>query len=317
MPPSHRNDFNHGRPARDDAARFARDLTLAGRSERTVQAYTCYVRQVQRYHNDQPASLLNEEQVADWLASLRTERNFKAGSLRVAFSAMKAFYSLTCPVDWSVLQRLHTPREMHLPEVLTRQELHGLMNRIRRDEYYVCLWTIYSLGLRLSEGVALETGDIHAERGVVHVHRGKGNRDRLVALPIDTLRMLREYWATHRHPRFLFPAGGRGTPGQRHASASTHVPHTTIQDVWRLVVTQSGTMRKICVHTLRHSYATHLLEAGVPIRVVQQYLGHTSLQHTVKYLHLTQPCQDRSQEIVNDIMQRPRPLQESRHDDSG
>lgn len=289
----------------DDIDRFKRDLIVSGKSQQTIKAYLSYVRQLQRYHDGQRPSSLDEEQVGDWLASLRIEKQFKSGSLRVAHSAVKAFYKYTCPRSWSVLEHIHAPREQHLPEVLTREETCRLINRVQREEYRVCLWTIYSLGLRLSEGVNLQVDDIQAGRGVVHVRRGKGNVDRLVPLPSETLSMLRDYWRTHRHPRLVFPAGGRGTPGKRHANAESPVPIATIQGVWRKVIVDSGVTRKITVHTLRHSYATHCLEAGVNVRLLQKYLGHATLQHTVKYLHLTQFGQDEAHKAINRIMTLP------------
>jgi integrase/recombinase XerD len=142
---------------------------------------------------------------------------------------------------------------------------------------------------------------------VVHIHRGKGAIDRLIPLPLDTLRLLREYWATHRHEQYLFPAGGRGTPGRRHGQAVSHVPVATIQGVWKLVVDEAQIGRKVCVHALRHSYATHLLEEGVNIRLVQTYLGHRTLQHTIKYLHLTQQGQEAAVAKNNGVMQYPGP----------
>ena len=114
---------------------------------------------------------------------------------------------------------------------------------------------------------------------------------------------------THRHQTLLFPAGGRGTPGRRHAAATGPVPNATIQGVWKRVIDAARIGRKICVHTLRHSYATHLLEAGVNIRLVQQYLGHRTLQHTMKYLHLTQQGQETAITRINGIMQFPDDMQ--------
>jgi site-specific recombinase XerD len=126
-------------------------------------------------------------------------------------------------------------------------------------------------------------GDIDAARGWVHVHRGKGAKDRYVPLPTTTLEWLREYWTTHRHPRFLFPADGRrptqGVGARKQSpTAATPIRPSTVQKAMKSIVEQLNFGKKVSIHTLRHSYATHLLEAGVSLKVIQQYLGHSSLQ---------------------------------------
>src|SRR5262249_42190288 len=153
-------------------------------------------------------------------------------------------------------------------------------------------WTVYSLGLRLGEGLHLQVGDIDSARMMVHVHRGKGAKDRFVPLPSSTLKALRAYWATHRHPTWLFPATGR----DHHHPASSDGPmeRSSVQGAFRPVVRDLGLRKAISIHTLRHSYATHLLEAGVNLRLIQQYLGHSSLQTTMVYLHLTAASQEQA-----------------------
>ena len=288
-----------------DVERFVRDLRMNGLADRTVAAYRSYLRALQADCGGQAASTLDEDQLRDWLAALVPVRNYQPASIKVAHAAIRKFYRLTCPREWKTLRDMRVPAHSPLPEVLSRNEVSRLLGEVRREEYRVCLWTIYSLGLRLSEGVNLQVQDIRLDRGVVHVHRGKGARDRIVPLPDGTLQLLRDYWKTHRHDTFLFPAGGRGTPGRRHATATEPIPKATIQGVWKRVVDHSHIGRKICVHTLRHSYATHLLEAGVNIRLVQQYLGHTTLQHTIKYLHLTRQGQETAVARINEIMVPP------------
>jgi len=135
---------------------------------------------------------------------------------------------------------------------------------------------------------------------LVHVHRGKGAKDRFVPLPARTLATLREHWATHRHPRLLFPALGRGRKDG--PTASTPMAAASVQGAMRRVVAQLGFRKSVCIHTLRHSYATHLLEAGVNLRLIQQYLGHSSLQTTMIYLHLTSTGQDLAREAIERIM---------------
>jgi site-specific recombinase XerD len=132
------------------------------------------------------------------------------------------------------------------------------------------------------------------------VHRGKGAKDRFIPLPARTLSVLREYWATHRNPQLLFPATGRDH--QQAATTTEPMGKASVQGAMRRVVLQLGFRKSVHVHTLRHSYATHLLEAGVNLRLIQQYLGHSSLQTTMIYLHLTPAGQDQARGVIEQLM---------------
>jgi integrase len=161
-------------------------------------------------------------------------------------------------------------------------------------------WTVYSLGLRLEEGLRLQIRDIDSERMVVHVHRGKGAKDRYVPLPSRTLKVLRQHWTTHRHPEWLFPAKDRN--GQRTAAADQPMKPMCVQKAMRRVVHELKFQKRISIHTLRHSYATHLLEAGGSLQIIQQYLGHSSLQSTMVYLHLTTASQEQAVTRIERLM---------------
>jgi site-specific recombinase XerD len=174
------------------------------------------------------------------------------------------------------------------------------LEAVRTPHNKAFLWTVYSLGLRLQEGLALQVGDIDSARMLVHVHRGKGAKDRFVPLPARTLTVLREYWATHRHPQLLFPATGRDH--RQAATATQPMGKASVQGAMRRIVLELGFRKSIHVHTLRHSYATHLLEAGVNLRLIQQYLGHSSLQTTMIYLHLTSAGQEQARGVIERLM---------------
>ena len=141
-----------------------------------------------------------------------------------------------------------------------------------------------------------------AARGLVHIHRGKGAKDRYVPIPSSTLAWLREYWLTHRHPRLLFPAEGRDH--KQAPTAKNPMAQSTVQKPMKQIVDQIGFGKKICIHTLRHSYATHLLEAGVSLKVIQKYLGHSSLQTTMIYLHLTETAEADARQAIERVMTR-------------
>jgi site-specific recombinase XerD len=275
------------------------DLQLAGLSGRTEQAYVRAVRQLAE-HYDLPPDQISEQQLRDYLLYLKNHKEFAAGSLKVAFNGIKFFYRHTEPRDWETLQSLRIPKQRTLPDVLTPDEVRELIAAVRTVHNRTYLWTVYSCGLRLTEGLHLQVGDIDGRRKMVHVHRGKGAKDRYVILPSVTLTRLREYWSTHRHPRLLFPAVGRS--GKQAAQANGPMGRASVQGALKRVVQQVGIRKSVTMHTLRHSYASHLIEAGVSVRRVQQLLGHSSLQTTMIYLHLTEPGEQAVRQIIEGLM---------------
>jgi integrase len=168
-------------------------------------------------------------------------------------------------------------------------------------DHYVCLATIYSCGLRLGEGIRLQVRDIDSERMLIHIRAGKGNRDRYVPLPQRTLKLLREQWKTHCHPTLLFPAKGRGARNGA-PTATQPMCRSTLQRGFRLALQASGIKKAAHVHTLRHSYATHLLEQGENLRQIQVNLGHKNPAVTALYAHLTSLCKTQHQLRIDAFM---------------
>jgi site-specific recombinase XerD len=279
--------------------KMTHDLQLCGLSERTQEAYLRAVRQLADYYHT-PPDRLTEEQLRNYFLYLKNEKRFAPASLKMAYYGIRYFYTHTAPRQWVTLDRLRVPQEKRLPDVLTVDEVRRLIAAVRTLHNKTYLWTVYSLGLRLNEGLHLQMGDIDGGRMLVHVHRGKGAKDRYVPLPPRTLQLLRDYWSTHRNPTLLFPATGRDH--RQAASASEAMGKASVQGAMRRVVEQLGFKKRISVHTLRHSYATHLLEAGVSLRLIQQYLGHSSLQTTMVYLHLTSAGQEQAREKIDALM---------------
>jgi integrase/recombinase XerD len=276
------------------------ELQLAGLSERTQEAYLRAVRHLSVHHRT-PPDQLTEQQLREYFLFVKNEKRWAPASLRLAFYGIRFFYRRVAPRQWATLERLTIPRSHTLPDVLTREEVHRIIDATRTPHNRTYFWSVYSLGLRLTEGLHLQTGDIDGARKLVHVHRGKGARDRYVPLPPRTLQMLREYWATHRNPRWIFPAVGRD---QRSAHAAEHpMERTSVQGALRRVVRKLDLKKRVHIHTLRHSYATHLLEAGVSLRLIQAYLGHRSLKTTMLYLHLTSQGQEDAVRRIDDLMQ--------------
>lgn len=281
--------------------RMSEDLHLAGMGERTHAGYLRAVRQLCDFCR-RSADRVTEPQLRKYFLHLKNDRKFATGSLRVAYSGIKFFYTRTCRREWKTLAAMKIQNVKSLPEVLTIAQVHQIIDHCRQPRMAVYFWTVYSLGLRLQEGLNLQVGDIDAARGLVHIHRGKGAKDRYIPLPHATLVALRRYWATHRHPQFLFPAEGRShRPG---ALAKTPMSMSAVQGAMKQITNRIQFGKKVSIHTLRHSYATHLLEAGVSLRVIQQYMGHSSLQTTLIYLHLTDVAAADSRSAIERIFQR-------------
>lgn len=266
--------------------RMSRDLKLRGMAQRTHDGYLREVRKLAAYYDTAP-DRLSEQQVADYLLHLINDCEFAPGSLRVAYSGLKFFFTYTEPREWDVLKKLRIPKQKTLPDVLSIDEVHRLIAAVRQPRNRAYFWTVYSLGLRMSEGLNLQIGDIDAKRMMVHIHRGKGAKDRFITLPGSTLQVLRSYWLTHRNPTLLFPQIGRRKNAA--STATRPMDPTTVQGCIKLVVDELGFTKQVSLHTLRHSMATHLFEAGVSLRWIQKFLGHKNLTTTLQYLHLTDP----------------------------
>lgn len=282
--------------------RMSEDLQLTGKAARTVSGYLRAIRQLADFCHASPDTI-TETQLRQFFLHLKNDRGFAYGSLRVALSGVKFFYSVTCPRDWDILSLLKLKSVSTLPEVLTRQQVRQIIAATTTPRMNTFFWTVYSLGLRLNEGLNLQVGDIDAQRAMVHIHRGKGAKDRYIPLPDTTLQRLRTYWLTHRHPRFLFPADGRNhrlTTGTASRS-QTPMSQTAVQGAIKQITRKLDFGKKISIHTLRHCYATHLLEAGVSLKVIQQYLGHSSLTTTLIYLHLTDTATENARQVIEQL----------------
>jgi site-specific recombinase XerD len=231
---------------------MTQDLQLAGLSGRTQDAYTRAVRQLAEHYRT-PPDRLTEAQLRQYFLHLKNDRHLAAASLAIAYSGIKFFYSHTAPRDRPTLKRLRVPAEARLPDVLSLEEVRRLLAAVRTPHNRTYFRAVYSLGLRLGEGLHLQVGDIDSARMMVHVHHGKGAKDRYVPLPSSTLRALRDYWATHRHPTWLFPATGRDH--RRAATADRPMERSSVQGALRRVVAELKLRKTISIHTLRQASA--------------------------------------------------------------
>lgn len=277
-----------------------RALRLAGMSESTQQAYTRAVSQLVRFF-DKPPEALCECDLEDYFLHRRTVTGWSAATLRIAHAGIKFFFRNVLQRDWHLFSYLDAKRERRLPCILSREEVYRLLTHVATFHNYVFLTTVYACGLRLSEALALQVSDVDGARAMVHVHRGKGAKDRFVPLPHETLALLRRYWRVHKNPLLLFPALGRG--GRLRPTAHHPMAIDSVQGALREARTAAGiSKRRVTIHTLRHCYATHLLEAGVNPHVIQRYMGHRRLETTMAYFHLTQKGTEDAYRILNALM---------------
>ena len=283
--------------------RMIQDLQLRGYADRTIEAYVYAVAQLAKFYHASPDSL-TEEQIREYLLYLSTVKKVARATHTIALCGIKFFYQQTLRRDWTVLEVARPKGEKKLPVVLSRDEVWRILDQVRIAVYRVCLTTIYACGLRLMEGARLQVPDVDGERKLLHIH-GKGGKDRYVPLPDGTLTLLREHWRTCRNPLWLFPTGTRSHVAPLNDPAVGHISRASLQSAFARAVKQSGVRKRAHVHTLRHSYATHLLEAGVNLRLIQEYLGHTSPRTTSIYTHLTREIRDAALSPINHLMARP------------
>jgi integrase/recombinase XerD len=275
-------------------------MQINGKGKRTRKAYSRALRMLVEFFDKEPDQI-TEEELQQYFLHRKTKDNWAPNTMRIAYCGIKFFFEHVIQRDWHILGILRAENEKRLPAVLSRDEIQRIFSRLTTFHNYVFLTTVYSCGLRLQEGLFLEVSDIDSDRMMIHVHRGKGAKDRYVPLPEETLQLLRKQWATHRHTHLLFPAQGRN--GKQAPSASHPMAIASVQGAFRNAKGEAGIHKKrVTIHTLRHSYATHLLEAGVNLRVIQRYLGHSRLETTMIYLHLTKVGHDDAYQRINGIM---------------
>jgi integrase/recombinase XerD len=273
-----------GRPMTPLRAKFIRDLVVRGRSKNTQEAYTRYVRDLARYYRRSP-ELISYEEVTDWVYHLITERLLSASSVNVAVNAVRFLYAVTLGRETLDLMASvpHMKRYTRRAQVYARSEVEAILTAPRQPRDRALLMTVYGCGLRISEATQLKTSDIDRPRMQLRVRNGKGAKGRVLPLSERLLQELENYWRAQRQGKaghdipWLFLGKKAGEPIGRY----------TGQSIYYSALKKSGVRRKGGIHLLRHSFATHLMESGVELPVVQHLLGHSSLRTTALYLHVT------------------------------
>ena len=275
-------------------ARMSEDMRLRDFRPRTQEGYALAVRQFIDWVQIEPRAI-TDDKVRAYFLYLREGKKLAPSTINIAVHALRFFFIHTMQREWKIFGLLRVNKPRKLPVVLSPAEVRVVLQAVRHPVRRMALATIYALGLRLGEGRSLETGHIDGARLMVWVRNGKGAIDRGVPLPRPLLARLRRYWKAERPEsatKFLFvPQNG---------DAPLH--ETTLQKTFTAARIDAGLDKDASIHTLRHSYGTHLLEAGVSLRTIQKVLGHKSLRTTEVYMHVTQPGVEHLQEILDRIM---------------
>ena len=274
----------------------------------TKKEYVRYIRRLADHYACDPATL-SQEQVRQYFLFLRQDKQFSGSAMSIARAALQLFFrAYLGHADWTVFGDLVIRRGQPLPRVLSREEVQRVLGGLREERFRVCLRLIYQCGLRVGEAVRIKVTDIDAAQLRLRIVQGKGGKDRCVPLTARLVEELRAFWRTHRNSRWLFPAPGRAWRERREdrlavlGRATTCMSVSAVQNAFRLARAESGIHPEATVHTLRHCYATHLLEEGVSLRLISQYLGHASLDVTVIYTHLTVTNENHARVALDKLM---------------
>lgn len=268
-------------------------LKLKGLRPKTIEAYARAIRRIGAYFDHQIDDL-SRQQLTDYFTDLLDSHSWSA--VKLDLYGLKFYYAHVLRVPWVNVDLIKPPKVRRLPNIVTVDQAKRLFMATHTLSYRVFYFTLYSLGLRLGEGLRLEVGDIDAQRRRVHIRDAKGNKDRFVPLPEATLALLRRFWSVHHNPVLLFPNRHGGLQFAHRATGSRRRAECPAQGGSSL-----RDKKKITPHSLRHSFATHLIEAGVDLLEVQKILGHRSILTTAKYTHLTSHTNHNARHIINDL----------------
>lgn len=277
-------------------------MKLQGLQPRTQESYLYGIQQLQTFYG-KSADLVTEEELKAYAFYLLNDKGYAPATIKLRIDGVKYLYRNIIHRNSPFLDSIKIAVSNKQPVVLSVREMDQLLRSFTQYRYYAFFFTIYSFGLRISEARNLEVQDIDGDNMRIKVRSGKGDKDRFIIMPDFSYKLLRSFWNTHRNQKLIFPAIGRG-----HNKAPVSIKPMSdysIREALTRAKRQCGlTKEGICVHTFRHSYATHLLEAGVDIRKVQAYLGHKQIQTTSRYLHITAHGSDNARRKLNRLINK-------------
>ena len=256
--------------------RMIEDMQVRNYAPNTVRAYVWQVVKFSRYFGRSPATV-GPEEVRAYLIHLVNGLGVSWSVYIQTACALRFLYRVTLRREWTVAQIPFPRKERKLPAVLSQKEVLAVLEAIEHVKHRAMVMLAYGAGLRASEVVGLRIADIDSKRMVIHVHGGKGHRDRMVPLSPLLLKALREYYRRERPAVWLFPGQGRNRPMNRQM----------LNVICSKARKAAGIKRKFSPHTLRHSFATHLLEARIDVLTLRTLLGHSRLETTARYTHMT------------------------------
>jgi integrase/recombinase XerD len=256
--------------------RMEMDMKLRRLSRRTIDCYLACMKNVAVYFSKSPAEL-DEEEIRGYLHHLIEERKASQAVISQSYSALKFFFEKTLQKEWNVSRIPRSRQRRKLPGVLTKHEVELIFSATGNLKHRAIFMTVYSAGLRVGEVTRLKVSDIDSERMMIRVNEGKGLKDRYTLLGERNLEILRLYYKGYRPLEWLFPGRNRSAP----------VSVSCVQRAFKASVQKAGIKKKASVHTLRHCFATHLLESGTDLYYIQRLLGHKSSSTTSVYLHVT------------------------------
>ncbi len=273
------------------------DMQLHGLKESTQKVYCDAIENFSKFHNSPPEELENRE-IRQFFLDLVNVRKVSRSTFKIHLCAIKFFFEKTLERQWHVLQLIRPANRLKVPTIFTQEEIQKLLICVESLVYRSCLALIYGCGLRISEGVGIQIGDFDKNRRTLLIRNGKGGKDRYVPYSLATREMLKKYWRENKRPElWLFPhpfkpsepiKAGTLRSAMKAALHSKHIGFLGKDDA--------------TVHTLRHSYATHLLEQGVDLRSIQQLLGHGSIKTTSRYTHITEEMAKGTNQAIDEIM---------------
>lgn len=291
----------------ESMVRFAKFLALRYDANRTRHDYYRHVRLLQEHVAGDPAAIA-EAQLGDYFLFVKLKKHWQPKTIRQARAATKMFFvDLLGHKEWTLFSQIRAKDHDLLPAVLTRQQVHDLLAHIRLRRYRTPLKLIYCCGLRLSECLSLTIHDIKGRENKLFIRHGKGDQGRVVPLPTPMYQELCRYWKYHRHPLLIFPNVGRGDNNHKALAARMHhargpMPPSSLQRLLILARKQLN-IPAASVHSLRHSFATHLLEAGAHLHTIQKLLGHKQITSTMVYLHLTHQTTRDALSLMDQLIQ--------------
>ena len=276
-------------------AQFLNTLTLQGYSQSTIEAYTFALKRCALYFDRCPDKRLTKDELKQYFADLLKTHSWS--TIRRDRNGLQRFFELILEHEWDWVAITNPPSVKTLPDILSPQEINRVLERIQKPQYAVLCFILYTMGLRIGEALNLQIGDIDGEHKRVHIRQGKGKKDRYTQLPEATYQLLRQFWASHRHKKWIFPS-------QQPSRSNLPMDRGSAQKAIQEAVVAAGIRKHITAHSFRHCYATHLIETGLNLRAVQHLMGHADPRTTALYTQLTTVVQQDALACTNVLANR-------------